>query len=53
MTYTHDSLLHHNFTQKLPKSINDKVLATLENTKDGKDGKYQGGGKNQGKDGKC
>jgi hypothetical protein len=44
MTDTQDSILRHNFSQQLPKSISDKVLATLETPKD-RDGKHPGGGK--------
>jgi hypothetical protein len=44
MTDTQDSILRHNFCQQLPKSISDKVLASLETPKD-RDGKHPGGGK--------
>jgi hypothetical protein len=52
MNDTQDSILRHNFIQQLRKPINDKVLASLKNAKDGndgKDGKYQGRRKYQGK----
>jgi hypothetical protein len=43
-----DSILHHNFSQQLPKSISDKVQANLDSLKE-KEGKFQGGYKQQGK----
>jgi hypothetical protein len=43
-----DSILRHNFSQQLPKAIHDKVLASLEPSKD-KDKTNQGGGKQQGR----
>lgn len=45
MTDIQDSILRLNFNQMLPKSINDKVLSQQEN----KDGKFNGGGKHNGK----
>lgn len=46
MTVVQDSILHLNFTQRLQKSINDKISLPLNNNKDGKS---NGGGKYPGK----
>ncbi len=46
MTDTQDSILRLNFNQMLPKSINDKILAQINQNKEGK---INGGGKYQGK----
>jgi hypothetical protein len=46
MTDTQDSILRLNFNQMLPKSINDKILAQIDQNKEGK---INGGGKYQGK----
>lgn len=57
MTDTQDSILRLNFTQMLPKSINDKIISYLDQSKEGKfngNGKFQEkkkqGGNNDGKD---
>jgi predicted outer membrane protein len=42
MNNIQDSILHHNFSQQLPKSISDKVQANLDSLKE-KEGKFQGG----------
>lgn len=46
MPDTQDSILRHNFIQKIPKSLNDKVLVCYE-----KDSKQSRAGKHQGKQG--
>jgi len=42
MSDSQDSILHHSFTQQIPKSISDKINFLLDNNKDGK---HNGSGK--------
>ncbi len=48
MSNIQESILRHNFVQQIPKSISDKIAALQEGSRDGK---FQGGGKFQGKHG--